>query len=377
MSVPPRRAHNFSAGPSAIPLSALELARDELLDFEGTGMSIMEQSHRGKDYERVHDEALARLRSLLRIGDDHEVLFLQGGAHLQFAMVPMNLLREGTSADYVLTGGWSERAFEEAKNVGRVRVAATTATRDDTRGLGASGERTVYRRIPKPSELDLDPAAAYVHLTSNNTLFGTQWSAFPETTAPLVADMSSDFLSRPLDVSRFGVIYAGAQKNVGPSGLTVVVIRKDLVAKGATTIPKVLRYSTHAKERSLYNTPPTFAIYLARNVLRWIEGLGGLEAIEARNTRKTDVLYAAIDARPHFYRCPVAREDRSRMNVVFELPSVALEEKFVAEAKLRDLIGLKGHRSVGGIRVSTYNAVEPSSIDALVAFMDDFARENE
>ncbi len=360
-----RRVHNFSAGPSAIPLPALEQAQSELLDFEGTGMSIMEQSHRGKDYERVHDETLSRIRSLLSVPDTHDVLLLQGGAHLQFAMVPMNLLAPGKSADYVLTGGWSERAFDEAKNVGTVRVAATTGVQE--------GGKTVYRRIPKPNELELDPAAAYVHVTSNNTLFGTQWQSFPETRAPLVADMSSDFLSRPIDVSKFGLIYAGAQKNVGPSGVLVAVVRKDLIAGGRADIPKILRYSTHAKDRSLYNTPPTFAIYLARNVLRWIESQGGLEGIERRNREKTDVLYAAIDARPDFYRCPVAREDRSRMNVVFNLPTPELEAQFVKEAEKRDLIGLKGHRSVGGVRVSTYNAVEKRSIEALVGFMDDFA----
>lgn len=361
-----RRVHNFNAGPSALPLSALELARDELLDFEGSGMSILEHSHRGKEYERVHDEALSSIRELLAVPDTHDILFLQGGAHQQFAQIPMNLLRQGQSADYVLTGGWSERAFEEAKNVGTVRLAATS-------GVQVDG-KTVYRRIPKESELELDPAAAYVHVTSNNTLFGTQWQSFPTTKAPLVVDMSSDFLSRPLDVSKFALIYAGAQKNVGPSGVVVAVMRKDLIASGRTDIPKIFRYSTFAKERSLYNTPPTFAIYLARNVLRWVKEQGGLAGIEARNRKKTDVLYAAIDARADFYRCPVAREDRSRMNVVFNLPTPELEEQFIAEAKKKDLVGLKGHRSVGGVRVSTYNAVEPASIDALVAFMDDFAR---
>jgi phosphoserine aminotransferase len=360
------RVHNFNAGPSAIPLSALELARDELLEFEGSGMSILEHSHRGKEYEKVHDEVLGTIRSLLAVPDTHDILLLQGGAHQQFAQVPMNLLNPGQSADYVLTGGWSERAYEEAKNVGNVRLACTT-------GVDAGGKQ-VYRRVPKQVELDLDPNAAYVHITSNNTLFGTQFARMPDTEAPLVVDASSDVLSRPLDVSKIGLLYAGAQKNVGPSGITVVIVRKDLVAAGRTDIPKFFRYATHAKERSLYNTPPTFSVYLARNVLRWIVAMGGLAAIEACNRAKTDVLYAAIDARPEFYRCPVERESRSRMNVVFTLPTPALDDRFVAEAKACGLVGLKGHRSVGGIRVSTYNAIEPASVDALVAFMDDFAR---
>jgi phosphoserine aminotransferase len=363
-----KRVHNFNAGPSALPLPALELAHQELFDFEGSGMSIMEHSHRGKEYEKVHDEALSRLRSLLAVPDTHDILFLQGGAHQQFAQIPMNLLRPGQSADYVLTGGWSERAFDEAKNCGTVRVACTTGVKN--------GDATVYRRIPKESELDLDPNAAYLHVTSNNTLFGTQWQQFPtpKNGVPLIADMSSDILSRPLDVSKFGLIYAGAQKNVGPSGIVVVIVDKKLVSSARTDIPKIFRYSTHAKERSLYNTPPTFAIYLTRNVLRWIDSQGGLPGIEKRNREKTDVLYAAIDAKPDFFRCPVERESRSRMNIVFNLPTPALEEQFVSEAKKKDLVGLKGHRSVGGIRVSTYNAVEKSSIEALVDFMESFAR---
>lgn len=362
-----KRVHNFNAGPSAIPLPALEQARDELLDFEGSGMSIMEHSHRGKEYERVHDEALSKLRSLLAVPDTHDILFMQGGAHQQFAMIPMNLLPPGKSADYVITGGWSERAFDEGKNCGKVRVACTTGVKN--------GDVTVYRRIPKLDEIQADPEGVYLHVTSNNTLFGTQWQQFPDHKL-LIGDMSSDFLSRPVDVSKFGLIYAGAQKNVGPSGVVVVVMRKDLIASGRTDIPKIFRYSTHAKERSLYNTPPTFAIYLARNVLRWIESEGGLAGIEKRNREKTDLLYAAIDAKPDFFRCPVERESRSRMNVVFNLPTPALEEQFVNEAKKKDLIGLKGHRSVGGIRVSTYNAVEKSSVQALVDFMESFARTN-
>lgn len=359
------RVHNFNAGPAALPLAALERARDELLDLNGSGMSVIEHSHRGKDYDAIHNEAIALLRKLLSISDDYHVLFLQGGASQQFAMVPMNLLPKGKSADYVLTGGWSEKALQEAKTVGEARIAASTAI---------DGK---YARIPKASELNLDPGAAYVHITSNNTLFGTQWASFPETgEVPLVADMSSDLLYRNIDVSRFGLIYAGAQKNIGPSGLVVVIVRKDLVEKGRTDIPKIFRYKTHADNNSLYNTPPTFSIYLVRNVLSLLDAQGGLDAVEALNREKGRVLYGAIDELSGFYRSPVERESRSLMNVVFRLPTPELEEKFVAEAKKAGLVGLKGHRSVGGIRASTYNAVSLESVTALASFMREFAKAN-
>jgi len=361
------RVLNFNPGPAGLPLAALEQAQRELLDFRGTGMSIMEHSHRGKDYEAVHDEAFALIRELLGISSDYEVLFLSGGASEQFAVIPMNLLPRGKSADYILTGGWSEKAFEEAKLVGEVRVAATTV------------EQGRYTRIPRADELQLDPRAAYVHMTSNNTLFGTQWptSSFPETgPVPLVADMSSDILSRNIDVARFGLIYAAATKNVGPSGITVVIIRKDLLAAGRTDIPKIFRYKTHADNRSLYNTPPTFSIYLMRNVLAWIKAEGGLDAMESRNREKGRVLYEAIDELPRFYRSPVEKGSRSLMNVVFRLPSEKLEEEFVASAKRNGMVGLKGHRSVGGIRASTYNAVSPAAVTALASFMREFASEH-
>jgi phosphoserine aminotransferase len=316
------RVLNFNPGPAALPLQSLEQARDELVDFQGTGMSIVEHSHRGKEYEAVHNEAIGLLRELLSIPDAYEILFLQGGASLQFAMVPMNLLLPGKSADYVVTGGWSEKALSEAKILGQTRVACTTAV--DGR----------YTRIPTQSELKLDPNAAYVHMTSNNTLFGTQWQTFPDTgSVPLVADMSSDLLWRPFDVSRFGLIYAGAQKNLGPSGVTVVIVRKDLVGAERKDIPKILRYKAHAENNSLYNTPPTFSVYLVRNVLRWVKAQGGLAAMEKTNRQKGQVIYQAIDARPTFYRCPVEVASRSFMNVVFRLPSEALEEKFVKEPR--------------------------------------------
>jgi phosphoserine aminotransferase len=360
------RAINFNAGPAGLPLPALERARDELIDFQGSGMSIMEHSHRGKEYEAVHDEAIALLGRLLGIPDTHQVLFLQGGASLQFAMVPMNFLPKDGSADYVLTGTWSEKALDEAKLVGNPRVAATTIGPDKR-----------YTRIPRQAELQLDPKAAYVHITSNNTIFGTQWHAWPQVgSVPLVADMSSDFLWRPTDVSRFGLIYAGAQKNLGPSGVTVVVIRKDLMAKGRKDIPKILRFTTHAENNSLYNTPPTFAIYLMRNVLAWIEKEGGLVGMERRNNEKAEILYTALDRMSGFYRAPVEKAARSTMNLVFQLPTEELDDRFVAEAKKQRMVGLKGHRSAGGIRVSAYNAVSPENIRTLVSFMESFAKAN-
>jgi phosphoserine aminotransferase len=292
------------------------------------------------------------------------VLFLQGGASLQFAMLPMNFLGDGKSADYVNTGHWSERAIEEAKFYGKARIAASTA-----------GER--FTRVPRDAELDLDPGAAYVHITTNNTIEGTQWFSEPETGGvPLVADMSSDFLWRKPDVARYGMIYAGAQKNLGPSGVVLVVIRKDLVDRGRKDIPTIFRYATFAKNNSLYNTPPTFAIYLVRNVLAWIKESGGAGAVEARNREKAALVYGAIDAMPGYYRAPVAKEARSLMNIVFRLPSEALEEQFVKEAQKAGMVGLKGHRSVGGIRASTYNAVSVEDCARLASFMKDFAGRN-
>jgi phosphoserine aminotransferase len=357
------RVSNFNAGPAALPLPVLERAQAELIEFQGTGMSIMEHSHRGKAYEGVHDEAIALLRELAGIPDTHHVLFLQGGASQQFAMVPMNLLG-GRSADYVNTGHWSERAIEEAGYYGTARVAASTA-----------GDR--FTRVPRQDELQLDPQAAYVHITTNNTIEGTQWHAEPDTgPVPLVADMSSDFLWRRPDVARYGLIYAGAQKNLGPSGVTLVIARKDLVDGGRKDIPKIFRYATFAAANSLYNTPPTFAIYLVRHVLAWIKAEGGVDRLHARNQEKAGLVYGAIDARVDFYRGPVARESRSFMNVVFRLPSEALEERFVKEAQKEGLVGLKGHRSVGGIRASIYNAVSVEDCRKLASFMDAFASKN-
>lgn len=355
------RAKNFNAGPAALPLAALERAQRELTDLGGTGMSVLEHSHRGKAYEAVHDEAIALVRELMGVSADYDVLLLQGGASQQFAMVPMNLLPAGKSADYVLTGAWSQKAYKEAKTLGAARVAASTE------------KDKKFARIPKQAELELDAGAAYAHITSNNTIFGTQWHAFPDTGAvPLVADMSSDIMWRPIDVSRFGVIYAGAQKNLGPSGLCVVIVKKSLVAEGRKDIPVIFQYRTHAENNSLYNTPPTFSVYLLRNVLDVYKQAGGLAAVERANLKKAEVLYSAIDARPDFYRCPVDRDSRSTMNVVFTLPSEELENEFVSAAKKQGMEGLKGHRSVGGIRASIYNAAELEWVQALSDFMRGF-----
>lgn len=371
------RTLNFSAGPAALPLPALERAREELLDFAGTGMSVMEQSHRGKEYEAVHDEAIALTRELLGVPETHDVLFLQGGASAFFALLPMNLLEKGRSADYVLTGVWGEKAWAEARHTAnllgaQVHVAGDTGTGD--------GKAKTWTRAAVAAELKPDPAAAYLHFTTNETVHGVQFGADPARPfpvspgTPLVADMSSDFLWRKFDVSKFGLVYAGAQKNIGPSGVVMAIARKELIAAGRKDIPKIFQLRTHAENKSLYNTPPTFGIYMVRNVLAWLKGIGGLDAIEARNRKKAARLYGAIDASPAVYRCPVERESRSLMNVVFRLPTEADEERFAKEAKKLGMIGLKGHRSVGGIRVSLYNAVEPAWVDALADFMADFSR---
>jgi phosphoserine aminotransferase len=371
------RTMNFNAGPAALPLAALERARQELTDFAGSGMSVMEHSHRGKEYEKVHDEAIALLRELLGIGDAHEVLFLQGGASQMFAQIPMNLLGKGAAAEYVVTGAWSEKALAEAKTCGAllggdVRVAASTGTGD--------GKEKSYVRVPLPAEVKVGPGAAYLHVTSNETIHGVEFDVDPARPfpapagVPLVADMSSDFLWKKIDVSRFGLVYAGAQKNIGPSGIVVAVVSKDLVAKGRKDIPKIFQFRTHAENKSLYNTPPTFGVYMVRNVLAWLKGEGGLAAIEQRNRAKAAKLYGVIDANAGFYRCPVEKQSRSVMNVVFRLPTEAQEEALVAEAKKRGMVGLKGHRSVGGIRVSTYNAVEPAWVDALCELLSEFAK---
>ena len=371
------RVMNFNPGPATLPLAALERARDELLDLDGTGMSVIEHSHRGEAYVAVHDEAIALLRRLLGIPAEYDVLFLQGGASQQFAQLPINFLGPDTSADYVVTGAWGEKAYAEAQTVAdqvgaRVRIAASTAV--------GQAKAATYTRAPRPEEINPDPAAAYLHVTSNETIHGVQFAvepgaSFPELgPAPLVCDMSSDFLWRLLDVTRFDLIYAGAQKNLGPSGVVVVVARKELVETGRSTIPTIFQYRTYAANNSLYNTPPTFAIYLVRNVLAWIEQQGGLAEIERRNREKAALVYGALDAHPALYRCPVEPASRSAMNVVFGLPSDDLESRFLAGAEARGMVGLAGHRSVGGVRVSLYNAVPVDWARALGAYIEEFAR---
>jgi phosphoserine aminotransferase len=355
------RVFNFNPGPAALPLEALQRAERELLDVGGSGMSIMEHSHRGKVYEAVHNEAISLVRSLLGVPDDYDVLLLQGGATQQFAVVPMNLLGAGKSADYVVTGSWAKKAFKEAQKVGTARAAANVE-RDGK-----------YQHIPSAKELSFDGAAAYVHITSNNTIAGTQWHEFPDTGGvPLVADMSSDLMWRPIDVKRFDLIYAGAQKNLGPAGVTLVIVKKGVVEAGSKDIPEIFQYRTHAANNSLFNTPPCFAIYMLRNVLDVLRQQGGLAAVEETNRKKAGLLYSVIDERAGFYSSPVEKGSRSTMNVVFNLKTPELEAEFIAEAQKRNMVGLKGHRSVGGVRASNYNAVPLAADEALSTFMREF-----
>ena len=358
-----KRVHNFGAGPAVLPIPVLERVRAELFDYAGTGMSVMEMSHRSAAFEGIIQQAEADLRALLGLGADHVVLFLQGGASLQFAMVPANLRAAGASADYVLSGHWSKAALKEAQKSGRARVAGST-------------ESSAFDRVPAQGELDLDADAAYLHFTSNNTIYGTQWSIDPEPPAgvPLVCDASSDALSRPVDVSRYGLVYAGAQKNLGPAGVTLVIVRRELLERTPGGLPAVLDYRLMAEHKSLYNTPPTFAIYVVGLVLKWILGLGGLAALAKRNEEKAALVYGAIDASGGFYRGHAQRESRSRMNVTFRLTSEELEKAFLKEAQAAGLGGLKGHRSVGGLRASIYNACPAESVGALATFMRDFQR---
>lgn len=356
------RVHNFSPGPSMIPLQVLEWAQAELVDFAGSGMSVMELSHRGKVFEQVHERAKADLRELLGVPDGYRILFLQGGASLQFAMVPMNLLGPGESADYVVTGTWSEKAIKEAKIVGKARVAATS-------------KETNFDRIPDLDAASFDPTAKYVHITTNNTIFGTQYTALPDTGGiPLVADMSSDILCGAIDVSKFGLIYAGAQKNLGPSGTTLVIVKESLLGAVRETLPTMMRYQIHIENDSMYNTPPTFGIYMIGLTARWIKEMGGVSAIERRNREKAAMLYAAIDGSGGYYRGHAQPGSRSTMNVTFRLPSEELEKLFVKEAAAANIVEIKGHRSVGGMRASIYNAMEPASVKVLVDFMAEFRR---
>ena len=358
------RKHNFNAGPSALPLPVLEEMQRTMVDYHGAGLSIMEASHRSTEYDDVHESALSGLRALLDVPETHEVLLLGGGATMQFAMVPMNLMPPGGQADIVLSGSWAQKALADIKKLGTANIVF-------------DGAESGFTTLPEPAGLHPSPGAAYLHITTNETIGGLQWKDFPGTgDVPLVADMSSDILSRRIDVSRFGLIYAGAQKNLGPAGVTVVVIRKDLVDRCPESLPSYLSYRTHAKGNSLYNTPPVFAIYALSLVMNWITSTGGLDAVAKQNVSKSATLYRVIDSSPEFYRCPVDQRYRSDMNVVFRLPSEELEKRFIAEAGEQNMVGLKGHRSVGGIRASIYNAVPPESVEALSEFMRDFMARN-
>ena len=359
------RVLNFSAGPAVLPVSVLEQIQADLVALPGVGMSILEVSHRSKAFEAILAKAEADIRALANIPSNYKVLFLQGGASLQFSMVPMNLLGAGQTADYIDCGSWADKALKEAKKLGTVNVAAST-----------KGEN--YSRLPLQSELTLTPGASYVHMTSNNTIEGTEYSTLPDIgDVPLVSDNSSDIFSGPIDVVKHGLIYAGAQKNIGPAGVTLVIIREDLVARSAgnKALPTMLNYGTHVENSSLYNTPPAFGIYAVGLVIKWLLELGGLPAIAAINQRKAGKLYAEID-RTGYYRGTAKKEDRSLMNVTFRLPSEELENTFVKESTAAGFDGLKGHRSVGGMRASIYNAFPEAGIDALVSFMQEFEKKN-
>ena len=355
------RIYNFSAGPAVLPLSVLEEAQRDLLALPGVGMSILEISHRSKQFDEIILGAEADLRKLAGIPDNYKVLFLHGGASLQFSMIPMNILPAGGKADYVVTGSWSKKAVKEAQRIGQVNIAATTEAQN-------------FTRVPRQEELKLDPEAAYVHITTNETIHGVEWKYDPEVgDVPMVADSSSDIFSRPIDVQKYALIYAGAQKNLAPAGTTLVIIREDLLARIPAGLHTMLDYNTHVKDRSLYNTPTVFSIYVMRLVLKWLIDQGGLEGMGRRNEEKAAVLYDAIDS-TDFYRAHAEPGSRSLMNVTFRLPSEELEKQFIGEATKAGLDGLKGHRSVGGIRASLYNAFPREGVEALVSFMKEFER---
>ncbi|MFH1652765.1 MAG: 3-phosphoserine/phosphohydroxythreonine transaminase [Pseudomonadota bacterium] len=359
-----KRVYNFSAGPATLPLDVLKKAKEEFLNYDNTGMSIVEASHRGKAYDVVHKDASKLVRELLKLPDNYHVLYLQGGASLQFAMVPMNLLGEGKSADYVITGDWSKKAYKEAKLFGDVKIVA-------------SSEEEKFSRIPKQEELKLNSNAKYVHITSNNTIFGTQFDKFPSAgSVPIVADMSSDMMWRFFDVKPFGLIYAGAQKNLGPAGVTLVIIRDDLLKSCNPALTTMLKYSTHAEKDSLFNTPPCFSIYILRYVMQWIKDMGGLDVMEKHNREKAGMIYSTIEESDGFYKSTVSKDSRSMMNITYRLPSEDLEKSFIEEAAKEELVGLKGHRSVGGIRASVYNAMPKEGCEKLSEFMRKFAKKH-
>jgi phosphoserine aminotransferase len=358
-----KRAHNFNAGPAALPLPVLERIGEELLDYNGTGMSVMEMSHRSPEFEAINSAAEQNLRKLLAIPEEYAVVFVQGGGSLQFSMVPMNLALPGKPVDVLHTGAWTAKAISELKKGVPYNIAAST-------------EAEKFVSVPRASEIKHSPDASYTYLCTNNTIEGTQYHEVPASAAPLVADMSSDIASRPIDVRKFGLIFAGAQKNLGPSGVTVVIVRKDLAERADKNLPTMLQYRTYIKEKSLYNTPPSFAVYVLKLVTEWIESEGGLAGIQKRNEAKAKALYDAIDASGGFYKCPVEKASRSLMNVVFRIAGgdETIEKEFAKGASAANLVGTPGHRSVGGMRISLYNAVGQDAVDALVTFMREFQR---
>ncbi|HRR05785.1 MAG TPA: 3-phosphoserine/phosphohydroxythreonine transaminase [Victivallales bacterium] len=356
------RVFNFSAGPSMLPTAVMEKAQKEFCDYSNTGCGIMELSHRGAEFTAVIEKAEKNIREIMRIPDDYSVCFIQGGASLQFAMIPMNFLKTGSFAEYADTGSWSSAAIKQSQFFGETRIVC-------------SSKETKYDRIPPFNTWKTSSDAAYLHITSNNTIYGTQYKTFPQTNVPLLADMSSDIMSRQIDVSKFSLIYAGAQKNLGPAGVAVVIIKNDFAAKAIEKVPTMLKYSTYIEKKSLYNTPPTFAIYMIGLVTDWIKENGGLSEIEKINEKKAKLIYDKLDS-SKFYKTPVQKDSRSNMNVVFTLPNEELETKFLKEAKNRKLIGLKGHRSVGGMRASIYNAMPLEGVEKLVELMDDFEKTN-
>ena len=358
------RIYNFSAGPAIIPEEVLKEAQENLFTLPGVGMSVLEISHRSKVFDAIHAEANQNLKTLLGMNDDYSILYLQGGASLQFSMVPLNLMPPKNKADYILTGAWSKKAQKEAKRVGTVNVAAST-------------EAENFKRIPKQSELKLDPDASYVHYTSNNTIFGTEFQSEPEVgNVPLVCDASSDILSRPLDIKKYALIYAGAQKNMGPSGVTFVIIRKDMLERSSDSLHTMLNYKTHVENDSLYNTPSVFGIYIIQLVTKWLLKNGGLDGMYKTNLKKANFIYDTIDNSGGYYKGHADKESRSLMNLTFRLPSEELEKKFIAEATAADFNGLKGHRSVGGLRASIYNAFPVKGCEDLADFMKEFQKKN-
>lgn len=359
-----KRVFNFNPGPATLPLEVVEEASRGVLEFGGLGMSVMEVSHRSKEFEKVIREAASDMLELMGASSKHKVIFVGGGASTQFATIPMNFLREGGEADYINTGEWATKAIKEAKLFGKVNVVA-------------SSEDKKFSYIPDFSGVRFSPGAAYAHITTNNTIYGTEFHSYPDTgDIPLFADMSSNFLSRELEVDKFALIYAGAQKNIGPAGVTAVVLREDLLGRIKDRVPTMHSYATHVKNESLFNTPPCFNIYVVGLVMKWMKKNGGVAAMEKVNVRKADLLYDAIDGTPGFYRGTVEKSSRSRMNVTYRLPSEELDEKFVKEAKAEGMVGLKAHRSTGGIRASLYNALPLEAVEALVSFMKEFARKN-